>query len=142
MDDKKIAGVQIIGWTVFVSNAGLLIFHCVLGIFPKIQILHSVISLLSVIAVFPATFFFGYLSDAWLWHILWMVVMIIFSIGILRLSQSARKIFIVFNVIHIVVLSFITFASSGTNQFLDYFFYGTLILSSPERMSGLLPQAR
>ncbi len=120
-----------IGWTVIISNAVLLILIPLMPFLRKIPIVGQIVSWFSIVAVFPASFFYGYMADKWLAQILWVLMMIVFSIGILQFSQLARKIFIIFNIVHIVVLSFITFARSGTNEFLDYFFlwYFNLVAS-------------
>jgi tetratricopeptide (TPR) repeat protein len=81
-------------------------------------------SFLAMVAVFPIDFFHGYFRDQWLVHVSWMVLIVICAFGILLLNKFARAVFIVLNVIHMTVLSYIVILHHGQGSFLDFFFKG------------------
>lgn len=120
---KRSRGINIIGWVVISSN---LIF---LGMYYSFLLkgqpisFPSFTSFIAMVAVFPLDFFYTHLKEFWLVHLLWVLIVVMSAFGVLLLNKFARKVFIVLNIIHVVILGYIVCMQFGRiTAFLDYFF--------------------
>ncbi len=121
-EQKKFIGVKIIGWSIIVSNLSLLLVLYLFRIKPESHWVRTVVSFVSMTAVFPIDFFYMYLREFELVHLFWIGLVTFSSIDILRLNPWARIIFIVLNIVHAVCLTYLVLWQMGKPSFLDYFF--------------------
>lgn len=122
MDRQRSMGVAVMSWGIIASNAVFLIFNFVIPRFIDNPWVPQVSNFVAIVAVFPFDFFHKYFSEFWALRLAWTVMMIFFAYGILRFNPISRMCFIVFNITHIVVLTYIVILHYGQAKFLDYFF--------------------
>lgn len=142
---KRSRGLNAIGWVVIFSNLvlfGLYYFFLLKG--QEVPLPHFV-SFIAMVAIFPLDFFHTYLMEFWLVHSLWIFIIILSAFGLLLLNKFSRKIFIILNVIHIVVLSYILCLKFGRiTDFLEFFFklYFNLVASGTYVGFITIPEVR
>jgi tetratricopeptide (TPR) repeat protein len=122
IDYPKSLGVSFVGWFVSISNILLFVSYYYILITQQHPAPPRFISFLAMAAVFPRDFFHNYLSQFWMAHFCWMIVIIICAFGILLLNQFARMMFILMNVFHAVVSAYLFFQHMNKPDMLDYFF--------------------
>lgn len=142
--NKKLLGVQVIGWGVIAANVSGIVFNYCVPSTDKMPFVSKVMSYVAMAAVFPSDFFFIYLKDVWSIHFYWIATTILCSFGILRLNKFARTGFIVLNIVHIVILTQIVLRHLGSATFLDYFFklYFNLVASGSYVAFITIPEVR
>jgi len=122
LDYPKSLGVDFVGWFVSISNIFLFVSYYYTLLTQQHRAPSLFITFLSMAALFPQDFFHNYLSQVWLVHFCWMTVIIFCAFGILLRHALARKIFILLNIFHGVLLAYLFLRHSGSATALDYFF--------------------
>jgi len=137
-------GVCVLGWTVILANIVLYLVYY-FNLLPSASaLIRHLISLVSMLAVFPYDLFAGYFSGTWLPQMVWVMTMVICAFGILLLNKLARAVFIILNILQIVILLHLVSRSGGTGFFLDMVFklYLTVVVSGSYIAYLLVPQVR
>ncbi|MEW5895203.1 MAG: tetratricopeptide repeat protein [Candidatus Omnitrophota bacterium] len=138
-------GVTILGWIVISSSLVLyLVYYFDLhnSFSPLWQ---RIISFVSMTAVFPYDFFNRCFETQWLPQTVWAMMIVFCAFGILLLNKFARSVFIILNILHLVVLGYLTFSFLGEmNKFLEYFFklYFNAVASGTYMAFLTLPEIR
>ncbi len=119
---KRSWGVCILGWSIIFANAALILPYYY-SVFQNSFLTHPrVASFLAMVAIFPIDFFHGYFHSQWLVHVFWMMLIVVCAFGILLLNKFARAVFIILNIIHMTVLSYIVILHYGDDSILEFFF--------------------
>ncbi len=147
MDTKRRSvGINFLGWGILAANFGVFIVYYLPSTVDLYYRAPKIINLIATLAVFPLDFYTSYLSGLWLAQLAWIFVMMLCAFGILLLNRFARDVFIVLNIIHIVILSFIVLMklSLGYKIFIDYFFklYFSLVASGTYVGFLTIPEVR
>ena len=123
MDNRKsYLGIYLIGVLVVLSNALLAVLHYFFPLTEKFPDLIKVVPFVSMAAIFPYDFFWGYLREMEWVHLVWIAGIMVSTWGILLWNKIARIFFILMNIIHIMVLAYIVISKVGQYEFLNYFF--------------------
>src|SRR3989338_640983 len=113
-------GIYVLVGTVIASNLLLLGYY---NFPPEVQ--HKIPSILRaffpIVAIFPQELFDGLLHPFIEMRLYWVAVILLSACGILFLNRTARSVFIVFNIIHVVTLGYVVTTKAGQPEFLDYF---------------------
>lgn len=120
--EKKSVTVYLISLVVILAN---LIIFCVIYQVPFLSglpVVRKALPLISFLAVYPFDLFQIYFKEDFLIHGFWILSVSISSFGLLVLNKFARTVFIVFNIIHFVILGVISAFYFGQTMFWGYFF--------------------
>jgi tetratricopeptide (TPR) repeat protein len=82
----------------------------------------TLLSFLSIAAMFPFEFIYAYLKGNPIFPLVWVSMVTISVAAMFWLTSWARKIFIVMGVVHVTIMGYLTFMKYGQPGFLDYFF--------------------
>lgn len=115
-------GINLLAGTVVVSNVLLLIWYYAVPAEIQKQVPTIIKTFFPIIAVFPKEVFDGLLRAFVEMRLFWIVTLTLSAVGIFFLNKLARTVFIVFNIIHIVTLTYVVTLKLGGPDFLDYFF--------------------
>ena len=119
---KKIIGVKIIALAIFLGNILLIYVGQNFFFQQEVPSLSQLSYAFAIIGVFPLDFFISYLREYAFLHFTWIFLIILSTFGIYFLNRTARKIFILLNIVHVVFLTYIVFLRYGEGIFLEYFF--------------------
>ena len=118
---KKSTGIYVLVGTVVGSNLLLLWYYAfppeIQGKFPAI-----LRAFLPIVSIFPQELFDTYLREFIEMRLYWVIVILASSLGMMFLNRPARSVFIVFNIIHIVTLTYIMLTHVAHSDILDFFF--------------------
>ena len=131
-EKERFWGIKLIGWGVVTANAVLAAIFFALPHVTTVSLPPKMVEILSIVAIFPRDFLFTYLREVWLVHLTWMILITLGAQGVVLFNRFGRMVFIVLNVVHIVILSYIVLVmKNGQPDFLDYFFklYFNLVAS-------------
>ena len=128
--NKRSLGINLIGWGVCVSNVLLFVSYYYTLLTDQPSAPRQFITFLSVLSVFPQDFFLTYLNGEWMSHLVWIFMMLTCAMGILLLNKFARLVFIVMNIFHVVILTYLVTMRFGDIDFVDFGFklYLTLVV--------------
>jgi len=122
IDYPKPVGISLVGWAVSIGNILLFVSYYYIFLTQQTPAPPQFIKILAMVAVFPEDFFLAYLSSSWMVHFCWMFVVTISAFGILLLNSFARKVFIVMNIVHGAILTYIVIMHYGQADFMEYIF--------------------
>ncbi len=142
--NKRSLGLNLVGWGVCLSN--VLLFSSFYYAYFTNQAFapRPFLVFLSVFAVFPLDFMHTYLMHEWYAHLTWILMMTVCSMGVLLLNKFARLVFIVMNIVHIVVLSYLMLMHFGTIDFIEFGFkfYFSLVVCGAYVGFLIIPDVR
>lgn len=124
MDDKekKSLSVYLIALSVILSNLVILSVIYQVPFLSDLPAIRKAIPLLSLAAVYPYDLFRSYFREDLIIHFFWIMSLIISGFGLLLFNRFSRTVFIVFNIIHFVLLGVISAINLGQPNFWGYFF--------------------
>lgn len=120
--EKKSLTVYLIALTIIFAN--LIVFSVIYQVpfLSELTWIRKSLPLVSLAAVYPADLFRMYLKEELAIQFFWIMSVMISAFGLLVFNRFARTVFIVFSIIHFVVLGVISSFFVGQFSFWGYFF--------------------
>ena len=120
--EKRSLGVYLIALSVILANLAILSVIYEVPFLSSLPAIRKALPFLSMAANYPFDLFQIYLKEDIIVHFYWILLVMISSFGLLLFNQFSRTVFIVFNIIHFVLLGVITVFHFGHEVFWGYFF--------------------
>ncbi len=120
--EKKSLTVYLIGLAVIFSNLIVLSVIYQVPFLSNLPFVRKALPLISLAAVYPMDLFQNFLKEDLAIHFFWIMSVIISAFGLLLFNKFARTVFIVFSIIHFVLLGVSSVFYFGQTLFWGYFF--------------------
>ncbi len=121
-NEKKSISVYLIALAVILANLVVLSIVYQVPFLAYAPFFKKSLPLISLAAVYPYDLFRIYFKGDLLVHFYWILLVICSAFGLLLFNKFARIVFIVFNILHFVILGVISVSNFGQPIFWDYFF--------------------
>ncbi len=120
--EKKSLSVYLIALAAILSNLVVLSVIYQVPFLSGLPTIRKVLPIISLAAVYPFDFFQFYFKEDISIQFFWIMSCIVSAFGLLLFNRIARIVFIVFSIIHFVILGVISSFYFGQTAFWGYFF--------------------